>query len=67
MWQPCFGKIIIMYKYVGVYIFLLMCNSSFLCYLGNIVEIKIKIKICAIFAIMFSQWNECKFSTHVFI
>ncbi len=39
MCQPCFGKIIIMYKYVGVYILVLMYNSSFMCYLGNTVEI----------------------------
>jgi hypothetical protein len=39
MCKPCFGKIIIMYKYVVVYILVLMYNSSFMCYLGNIVEI----------------------------
>jgi hypothetical protein len=45
MWQQCFGKIIIIYKCVDVYILLLMWNSSFLYYLGNTIEIKIKIKI----------------------
>jgi hypothetical protein len=40
MWQPCFGKTIIMHKYVGVYILVLMYKSSVMCYLGNIVEIK---------------------------
>jgi hypothetical protein len=38
MWQPCFDKTIIMHKYVGVYIFMLMYNSSSMCYLKNIVE-----------------------------
>jgi hypothetical protein len=38
MWQPCFGKAIIMHKYVGVYILLLMYNSSSMCYIGNIVK-----------------------------
>ncbi len=42
MCQPCFGKTIIMYKYVGVYILVLMYNSSSMFYLGNIVEIIIK-------------------------
>ncbi len=39
MCQPCFGKTIIMYKYVGVYIIVLMYNSSSMCYLGNTLEI----------------------------
>jgi hypothetical protein len=39
MWQPYFGKTIIMHKYVGVDILVLMYNSSFMCYVGNIVEI----------------------------
>ncbi len=38
MWQLCFGKTIIMQKYVGVYIFLLMYNSSSMFYVANIVE-----------------------------
>jgi hypothetical protein len=42
MCQPCFGKTIIMYKCVGVYIFVLMYNSSSMLYLGNIVEVIIK-------------------------
>jgi hypothetical protein len=67
MCQPCFGKTIIMYKYVGVYILMLMYNSSFMCYLGNIVEIINKKKIYTFFEIIFLQWNGCKFSTHVLI
>jgi hypothetical protein len=48
MWQSCFGKTITMHKYVGVYILLLMYNSSSICYLGNTVfkKIKLKKKIC---------------------
>jgi len=38
MWQLCFGKTIIMHKYVSVYILLLMYNSSSMCYIENIVE-----------------------------
>jgi hypothetical protein len=38
MWQPYFGKIIIMHKYVGDYIIVLMYNSFSMCYVGNIVE-----------------------------
>jgi hypothetical protein len=30
---------IIMHKYLGVYIYLLIYNSSSMCYVGNIVEI----------------------------
>jgi len=44
MCQPCFVKTIMMYKYVGVYILVLMYNSSSMCCLGNIVEIIFKIK-----------------------
>jgi len=33
-----------MYKYVGVYILVLMYNSSSMCYLGDTVEIIFKIK-----------------------
>jgi hypothetical protein len=36
-----------------VYILLLMYNSSFMCYLGNTVEMKIK--ICPFFETMFLQ------------
>ncbi len=67
MCQPCFGKIIVMYKYVVVYILVLMYNSSFICYLGNIVEIIIIIKIYTLLKINFLQWNGCKFSTHVLV
>jgi hypothetical protein len=51
MWQPCFGKTIIMYKYVGVYILVFMYNPSSMCYFGGIVEIKriLKIKFGFIF------------------
>jgi hypothetical protein len=38
MWQPCFGKAIIMHKYVGVYILLLMYNSFSTSHVENIVE-----------------------------
>jgi hypothetical protein len=38
MWQPYFGKTIIMHKNVGVYILVLMYNSFSMCYVGNIVE-----------------------------
>jgi len=44
MWQRCFGKTIIMYKYVSVYILLLMYNSSYMCYLGNTFLKNIKLK-----------------------
>ncbi len=44
MCQPCFGKTIIIYKYVGVYILVLMYNSSSMCYIENIVEIVIILK-----------------------
>ncbi len=44
MCQPCFGKTIIMYKYVGVYILVLMYNSSSMCYFGDPIEIIIKLK-----------------------
>jgi len=40
MWQPCFGKIIIVYKYVGVDILVLMYNLSSMCYFGNLLEIE---------------------------
>jgi len=40
MWKPCFGKRVIMHKYVGVYILVLMYNSYSMCHLGNIIEIK---------------------------
>jgi hypothetical protein len=40
MWQPCFDKTIIMHKYAGVYILVLMYNSSSMGYLGNIVDLK---------------------------
>jgi hypothetical protein len=39
MWQPYFGKTIIIHKYVGVYILVLMYNSFSMRYVGNIVEI----------------------------
>ncbi len=70
MWQPCFGKSNIMHKYVGVYILVLMYNSSSMCYVGNIVRIsniyKFKIYIPSNF-LYFLQWNGSKFSTHVLI
>jgi len=49
MWQPCFGNAIIMYKYVGVYILLLMYNSSSMCYFGNTIEKKKLKKRFAVF------------------
>jgi len=53
MWQRCFGKTIIMYKYVGVYILMLPYNSSSMCYLGNTLEINdfliLKIQIFEMF------------------
>ncbi len=55
MCQPCFGKTINMYKYVGVYILVLMYNSSSMYYLGNTVEI-IKKKISTFLNYFF--WNE---------
>ncbi len=62
MCQPCFDKTIIMYKYVGVYILVLMYNSYSMCYFGNIVEyIYIYIEMIVL------QWNEWSFSTHVLI
>jgi len=70
MWQPCFGKNIIMYIYVGVYILVLIYNSSSMCYFGNIVEIKRNLnekKIYLFLEIMFFQWNGCKLSIDVLI
>ncbi len=70
MWQPYFNKTIIMHKYVGVYILVLMYNSSSMCYVGNIVEIKINKWINNIYTLFknkFLQWNGCKNFTHVWI
>jgi hypothetical protein len=66
MHQPCFGKTIIMYKYVSVYILLLMYNSSSMCYLGNTFFFNLK-KDIPFYEIIFLQWNGCKFSTHLLI
>jgi hypothetical protein len=60
MCQPCFGKTIIMYKYVGVYILVLMYNSSFMCYLGNTVEIKNK-KYTMFFKYIFCNEMDANF------
>ncbi len=65
MCQPCFVKTIIMYKYVGVYILVLMYNSSSMCYLGYIVEIMFQNKKKDIH--FFLQWNGQKISTHILI
>ncbi len=69
MCQPCFGKTIIMYKYVGVYILVLMYNSSSMFYLGNIVEIIIKIikKRYTLFLNFFFAMKWMIFFTHVLI
>jgi len=69
MCQPCCVKTIIMYKYVGVYILVLIYNSSSMFYLGNIAEIIITIIIKDIHSFFkkILQWNGCKFSTHVLI
>jgi hypothetical protein len=65
MCQPCFVKTIIMYKYVGVYILVLMYNSSSMCYLGYTTEIMFsKLKKRYIY---FLQWNGWKISTHILI
>jgi len=66
MWQPCFGKTNIMHKYVGVYILVLMYNSSSMCYVGNYI-----VEIIYIYTPFFSnnvfamKWMQV--STHVLI
>ncbi len=66
MWQPYFGKTIIMHKYVGVYIIVLMYHSFSMCYVGNIVE-NFKNYIYTFLKNKFLQWNGCKFFTHIWI
>jgi hypothetical protein len=70
MWHTCFGKTIIMYKYVGVYIFVLMHNSFSMCYLGfYIIEIKknVNLKKWHIFFEFFLQYKGWKLSTRALI
>ncbi len=66
MWQPYFGKIIIMHKNLGVYILVLMYNSFSMCYVGNIVE-NLKNYIYTFLKNKFLQWNGLKFFTHIWI
>ncbi len=67
MCQPFFGKTIIMYKYVGVYILVLMYNSFSMCYLGNTIDFFLIKKDIHFLKIIILQQNGCKFSTHVLI
>jgi len=66
MWQPCFGKANIMHKYAGVYILVVMYNSSSTCYVGNIIEIKKYIYTSFFWNSVFAmKWMQV--STHVLI
>ncbi len=55
MQQLCFAKTIIMYKYVGVYILLLMYNSFSMCYLENTFKKNTLNKKMFFFEIIFLQ------------
>jgi hypothetical protein len=65
MWQPCFGKANIMHKYVGCYILVLMYNSSSICYVGNIIEIKNMYTTFFLNNVFAMKWMQV--STHVLI